>query len=73
MNFWIMKGLNAQFLIPVKSVQLAIMHIRTAHGNEVAMKMQINIPKGANIGKYRDAEIKDIENRINNYPRKLHE
>ena len=30
-----------------------------------------HIPKGANIGKYRDAEIKDIENRINNYPLKI--
>ena len=40
--------------------------------NENANKLiRRHIPKGANIGKYRDAEIKDIENRINNYPLKI--
>lgn len=29
------------------------------------------IPKGADIGQYSDADIKEIENKINNYPRKL--
>ena len=29
------------------------------------------IPKGEDIGKYTTAQIKDIENRINNYPREL--
>ena len=33
---------KAQFLIPVKSERLAIMHIRTARENEAAMKMQIS-------------------------------
>ena len=42
--------------------------------NENANKLiRRHIPKGANIGKYSDAEIKDIENWINDYPRKLHE
>ena len=52
------------------------MHIRIVRGKEVATKMLINslrrfIAKGSNIDKYSDKEIKEIEDWINNYPRKI--